>query len=481
MKREYYLFANFFLGITAVCSLFQTVIFFRLGAEMGALPSFLNWIMVTGLVQITASIFVLKYFHYKKYQLVFVTGIIMAVAGFWYAIMLFMMRLLESVFYPSIGATAVVGILYGIGLIFSKAGERIWLRAAGIVTILNSLVYIAIILWFTISPDVRYSPTVLNIWEWHSFLHALIPMLFIMNFLAESKNLNVQEVENKDLTFSKSLLALAVVGALILPFIFGFRMAGQTLAKSELNPVAVKLAQTFEGRTYVNSNGDTLSYRLLKPLDYDSTKKYPLVVCLHGGAGWGTDNIKQLDGSLEAQILSSPENRKKYPAFLFVPQCPPGTFWGGRMLTHLKPQDSVVFEIIDSLQNEFAIDSRRLYVMGHSLGGYGAWHFICSRPKMFAAAVPMAGEGDPTLADKIVDVPVWAFHGRFDRNVPVSGSRNIVEASRKAGGNPKYTEYPYIGHSIGGEIEKTPELMAWVFAQRRECQPQHPQHRSTLR
>ena len=87
---------------------------------------------------------------------------------------------------------------------------------------------------------------------------------------------------------------------------------------------------------------------------------------------------------------------------------------------------------------------------------------------MFAAAVPMAGEGDATLAENIVDVPVWAFHGRFDRNVPVSGSRNIVEASRKAGGHPKYTEYPYTGHSIWGKVEETPELMDWVFAQRRE-------------
>jgi len=468
MKRDSYLYANFFLGITAICSLFQTVIFFRLDAGMGALPSFLNWIMVTGVIQVAASIFVLKYYHFKKYQFVFVTGTIIAVAGFWYSIMLYMMRLLESVFYPSIVASAAVGILYGIGLIFSKAGERKWLRVAGIVTILNSVVYIAVILWFTISPEVRFSPTVLNIWEWHSFLHAFIPMLFIVNFLDELKNLNVQGEENKSITFSKSLMALAIVGALILPFIFGFKMAGQTLATNELNPAAVKLAQAFEARTYVNSSGETMSYRLLKPLDYDSTKKYPLVVCLHGGAGLGTDNIRQLEGSLEAQILSSPENRKKYPAFLFVPQCPPGTFWGGRMLADLKPQDAVVFEIIDSLENEFAIDSSRLYVMGHSLGGYGAWHFICSRPKMFAAAVPMAGEGDVTLAERIVDVPVWAFHGRFDRNVPVSGSRNIVEATRKAGGNPKYTEYPYKGHSIWGEIEKTSELMDWVFAQKRE-------------
>ena len=203
MKRGSYLFANFFLGITAICSLFQTVIFFRLGAGMGALPSFLNWIMVTGVVQVAASIFVLKYYHYKKYKLVFVTGTIIALAGFWYSIMLYMMRLLETVFYPSIVAANAVGVLYGIGLIFSKAGERKWLRVAGIVTILNSLVYISVILWFTILPEVRHSPTVLNIWEWHSFLHAIIPMLFIMNFLDESEEFKCAGGGEEDHNFFK--------------------------------------------------------------------------------------------------------------------------------------------------------------------------------------------------------------------------------------------------------------------------------------
>ena len=111
-------------------------------------------------------------------------------------------------------------------------------------------------------------------------------------------------------------------------------------------------------------------------------------------------------------------------------------------------------------------------------GGCTSWatHWVAMGLGILSAAVrkclrqrvPMAGEGDVTLAENIVDVPVWAFHGRFDRNVPVSGSRNIIEALRKAGGNPKYTEYPFIGHRIWGHVEKTPELMGWVFAQQRE-------------
>jgi pimeloyl-ACP methyl ester carboxylesterase len=468
MKRDSYFFANFFLGILAICSFFQSIIFFLLGLQMGTLPSFFNWVLVVSGVQIVASIFVLKYYRYKKYELVFVAGVIVTIASFCQSIIIYMIRLLQTLYIPSLIFFAAAGVFYGIGLIFSNAGERIWLKAAGIVLLVTCLIYLSVIFWITISAEIRYSPVVVMISQWTSLLHAFVPVMLIMNFLNELKISKVEDIESRGTSFSESLMALVVILGLILPFVFGARIAGESLTKNQVNSISIMLAQTFESRSYVNGRGDTMSYRLLKPLAYDSTKKYPLMVCLHGGAGWGTDNMKQLHGSIEAQILSSPENRKKYPAFLFVPQCPPGTGWGGRMLAGLKPLDSLVFEIIDSLENEFNIDTGRRYVMGHSLGGYGAWHFIATRPEMFAAGVPMAGEGDPTLARSIVDVPVWAFHGRLDRNVPVSGSRNIIEAAREFGGNPRYTEYPYIGHGIWDEIKGTPELMDWVFAQKRE-------------
>jgi len=47
---------------------------------------------------------------------------------------------------------------------------------------------------------------------------------------------------------------------------------------------------------------------------------------------------------------------------------------------------------------------------------------------VFAAAIPVCGGGDPVFADKVVDVTVWAFHGEFDKNVPVSGSRDMIKA-----------------------------------------------------
>ena len=70
------------------------------------------------------------------------------------------------------------------------------------------------------------------------------------------------------------------------------------------------------------------------------------------------------------------------------------------------------------------------------MGGYGVRHFICTRPNMFAAAIPVCGGGDPDLAENIIDVKVWAFHSRKDETVPVRFSRGMIKAIKKAGGDP---------------------------------------------
>jgi predicted peptidase len=197
------------------------------------------------------------------------------------------------------------------------------------------------------------------------------------------------------------------------------------------------------------------------------------VVGLHGGGVRGTNNKSQIAGCVPAQVLSEQVNRKKYPSFVFVPQCPDGYNWGGY---HNHPAmidpsiDSLVFEAIYALEDKLSIDKRRCYVTGESLGGYGTWHFICLHPEMFAAAIPISGAGDPGLAPKIVDIPVWAFHGKQDGIVSVRGTRDMIDAIRKAGGSPRYTELPSAGHGMGYLVfinPGTPGLLEWLFEQRK--------------
>ena len=85
----------------------------------------------------------------------------------------------------------------------------------------------------------------------------------------------------------------------------------------------------------------------------------------------------------------------------------------------------------------------------------------------WAALAPVCGGGNPDDAAKIRHIPCWCFHGADDRVVPVEESRRMIAALRRAGGTPKYDEYPGVGHNCWDRAYRTSELLAWLKRQRR--------------
>lgn len=231
----------------------------------------------------------------------------------------------------------------------------------------------------------------------------------------------------------------------------------------------------FEARRYVNSAGLILSYRLFRPPDYDPKNDYPLIVYLHGSSGAGDDNRSQLTGSRRAGVALwiSPESQHKYPAFVLAPQADPNLAptWVRQWRASPRPDPAraepleLVLEAIDELADELSIDERRVYLTGYSMGAFGTWIAISRYPEKFAAAVPVAGGGDPTHVGRTKSA-VWAFHGERDRVVPVRRSREMIQALKKAGRKPKYTEYPNAGHDIWNRAFGEPDLADWLFQQR---------------
>lgn len=228
-----------------------------------------------------------------------------------------------------------------------------------------------------------------------------------------------------------------------------------------------------EKRVYKDANGKTLPYRLLTPAHAEPGHTYPLVIFLHGAGERGGDNEKQLVHGVPN--FAADENRKKYPCYLIAPQCPEQQKWSdvdwGADRTALPPRPSesarLTLELIDALRKEFPIDPRRIYLTGLSMGGYGTWDLLARHPEVFAAGVPVCGGGDEATAPTIATIPIWAFHGGKDTVVKPERSRRMIEAIKKAGGTPKYTEYPTVGHDSWVRAYRDPALMEWLFAQRR--------------
>jgi dipeptidyl aminopeptidase/acylaminoacyl peptidase len=68
------------------------------------------------------------------------------------------------------------------------------------------------------------------------------------------------------------------------------------------------------------------------------------------------------------------------------------------------------------------------------------------------------------LANKLKDVPVWAFHGAKDNIVPLGESQRMVDAINATGGNAKLTIYPEAGHDSWTQTYANPELYTWLLS-----------------
>jgi predicted peptidase len=223
----------------------------------------------------------------------------------------------------------------------------------------------------------------------------------------------------------------------------------------------------FIARTY-KKGGSKMPYRLFIPPSYDAKMKYPLVLWLHGAGSVGEDNALQIsEWSIPGtHTWTKPENQAKHPVFVVAPQCPPTEeCWDDSTANALGKELQLVLDILDALQKEFNIDAQRLYVAGQSMGGFGTWSLITKRPNIFAAAIPLCGGGNPSLAARASKIPIWAFHGDADEDVPVAETRRMIVAVQKAGGSPKYTEYKGMGHEIWDRVFKEPGIVDWLFAQ----------------
>jgi predicted peptidase len=226
--------------------------------------------------------------------------------------------------------------------------------------------------------------------------------------------------------------------------------------------------ELFDKLKYSNGSS-TLPYRFLKPVNPDSFESFPLVIFLHGAGERGVDNEAQLKHILH--LFTSPTNRGKFPCYVLVPQCPKQMWWvehnrDGSMKSSPTETMQLVSELIEKISTENKVDRSRIYITGVSMGAFAVWDILARYPNKFAAAIPICGGADVSIAPIIKDVPQWIFHGAKDTIVNPNQSRKMVKALQSAGGTPGYTEYPDVAHDSWIQAYQEPHLLPWLFKQK---------------
>ncbi|WP_293647440.1 carboxylesterase family protein [Sphingopyxis sp. RIFCSPHIGHO2_12_FULL_65_19] len=196
-------------------------------------------------------------------------------------------------------------------------------------------------------------------------------------------------------------------------------------------------------------------YQLFVPKGYlaDRSTPYPLLVFLHGSGERGDDVAK-------VKVHGPPKIADRDPAFPFVTVSP---LLGADQDWDIEKLDALV----DHVTSTYRIDPARIYLTGLSRGGHASWRWAIAEPHRFAAMAAIAGRGNPGEACRLMDLPVWAFHGDRDDVVIPEGSFAMVRAIRAcAGRKVRLTIYPDLGHNAWDPAYDDPALYAWLLEQK---------------
>ena len=232
----------------------------------------------------------------------------------------------------------------------------------------------------------------------------------------------------------------------------------------------------FAARKFTDSElNSSLLYRFYTPQLHLDSHKLPLILYLSSSGPRGNDNRSQIE--FGARVLVDPAMQQKHKCYVLVPQCPKGRQWLNTPCSKFPKQSynqelipesnemKMIIKLINNLAAKYPIDTNRIYVTGISMGGSGTWDIVTRYPNFFAAAAPLNGVSDPSIAHLVAHLPVWAFHGRQDKISDVNNTRKMIAALKENGSSCQYTEYPESGHGIAMPTYTNNQLFDWMFSQ----------------
>jgi predicted peptidase len=199
-----------------------------------------------------------------------------------------------------------------------------------------------------------------------------------------------------------------------------------------------------------------LDYLLYLPDGYDESNRYPLILFLHGAGERGDDlDLLKLQG-----IPRRLAEGRGLPFIVVSPQCPLNESW--------VPFRDGLIALVDEIVVNYAVDKKRVYPTGLSMGGFGTFEVARRHPTRFAAVAPICGGlhilVDPGMTAQVLKgLPIWVFHGAKDDTVPVESSQVVVDALKAAGSSVKFTVYPNADHDSWTETYDNPDFYDWLL------------------
>jgi phospholipase/carboxylesterase len=193
-------------------------------------------------------------------------------------------------------------------------------------------------------------------------------------------------------------------------------------------------------RPATNDHGE---YSLYVPENYDPSRRWPMIITLHGGHGRGDDYLLTWlrPAKSKGYLILSPKSL-------------------GQTWSLMQPGVDIrsILSMVEELLDEYAIDTSRLFVTGLSDGGTFSFAMGLSCPQLFAGIAPIAAAGEFIALfdlEQSKNLPVFMVHGAKDFIFPVAMAQRTYALLKDSGFNVTYKELPDWGHAYTYSINET--------------------------
>lgn len=208
-------------------------------------------------------------------------------------------------------------------------------------------------------------------------------------------------------------------------------------------------AAKVEKRT-LTSRGKERTYYLFVPDGLDPARPVPLLITLHGSGHNGASLVDKwkTQATQSGFIVAGPDSIN--PAQWISPEDGP----------------QLLYDLAEELKKQYQIDSRRVYLFGHSGGACFALQIAMLESEYFAAVAIHAGALQPAVygltdfATRKIPIGIWS--GTRDVSFPIADVRATRDALAKGGIPVELNEMPNHTHDYYGPAA-TINKAAWEF------------------
>jgi poly(3-hydroxybutyrate) depolymerase len=189
------------------------------------------------------------------------------------------------------------------------------------------------------------------------------------------------------------------------------------------SPGCGKTPTLTSGSHTIQSSGQSRSYMIRIPSNYDNNQPYPLVFAFHWVGGTMTD----VDGGGSSGYtwsyygLREQADTSKNSKMIFVAPQGIGNGWG-----NTNGQDiTFVDDMIKLIEGDLCVDTTRLFALGFSYGGAMSYAIACARATVFRAVAVYSGGQLSGCSGGTLPIAYLGIHGISDGTLNISGGRTM--------------------------------------------------------